>query len=504
LALLAAGCGSSANTPANAPPPASSATTGSAAASSPTLTVSPSTGLVGGQQLQVSLTGFPKDATVQVYECAGAPGSLDGCGAAASSTLYTGNTGTASGPFTAQPAAASGRTGPRMPCHDQCVLVGVVIKLGHGAPRSPAPMATAALSFSTTAVPGLADAFLQDLSWISPTEGWALAAQLCTTGTCARLAHTTDGGAHWQPLPSPSAQVQDGTAGCSKVACVSGVRFASRSVGYLYGPALLMTTDGGRSWHAQPGRQVETLTVANGNVYRIAYDHGGCPGPCQPTLQEAPIGSTAWQTLIGPLAYPGGSDAAQIVGSGATLLVAMYGNQAGGFAAAVVYRSTDGGASWQRETDPCSGRRPGGEAEEEDLIDMAAVPGGFFAGLCSQHTGFGTFVVSSTDGGGSWQTAGSLPNVQALGLLAAASPTILAVSTGGTGGSGAFTARVLVSTDGGRDWTTGATDTQQLTEEGIPAWLGFETSRVGWWIGDPHSVWTTQDGGRHWAQTAFR
>jgi photosystem II stability/assembly factor-like uncharacterized protein len=94
--------------------------------------------------------------------------------------------------------------------------------------------------------------------------------------------------------------------------------------------------------------------------------------------------------------------------------------------------------------------------------------------------------------------------VQALALLAAATPSTLAVATGATGGSGAFTAQLLVSTDAGTRWTTVATDTQQLTQATIPAWLGFETSQVGRWISGPHRIWTTHDGGLHWVQTAFR
>jgi hypothetical protein len=454
----------------------------------------------------VTVKGFPRHATVEVSECAATSQGRAplGCGAAAGLTLYTGMTGSASVVLTAQAAASTGQQG-RTPCGNQCILVGVVIKLGAAAPPSPAPMATAALSFSTTAVPGLADASLQDLSWVSTTDGWALAAQPCTTGTCVLLAYTGDGGAHWQALPSPPARLQDGTVDCSKLACVSQVRFASSTVGYLYGPALLMSTNGGRAWQVQPGPQVETLALAGGDVYRVAYDHGGCPGPCQPTLQEAAIGSTAWHTLIGQLASPARSDTAQIVASGSTLLVAMYGSQAGPTPAqAVVYRSTDGGASWQQRTDPCSGRGTGGKGEEQDLTDLAAAPGGFFAGLCSPHTGSGTFVVTSTDAGGSWHTAGALPNVQALALLAAATPSTLAVSTGATGGSGTFTAQLLVSTDAGTRWTTAATDTQQLTQANIAAWLGFETSQVGRWISGPHSIWTTHDGGLHWVQTAFR
>jgi hypothetical protein len=506
LALLVAGCGASGSTLTQNPQRGGPASTGRATASSPTLTVTPNTGLVGGQELQLRLAGFPKQASVMVYECARAPsaGSPPGCGPAAITSLFTAGTGSASGVFTAQSGAGTG-PGTRVPCRQQCVLVAQVIKLGAGPAPNPALMATAPLSFSGIATPVLADSSLVGLSWVSATDGWALAAQPCIAGTCARLAHTTDGGVRWQALPSPPVQLPDGTVECFDVGCVSGMQFASPTVGYLYGPALLMTTDGGRTWRAQPGPQVETLTIVGRQVYRVAYDHGGCPGPCLPTLQRAAIGSSAWRPVIGPLAYPDRSDAAQIVASGSTLLLAMFGDQAAPASAqAFVYRSADGGATWQRITDPCSGRGAGGLNEEEDLTDLASAPGGFFAGLCSPRSGSGTFVVTSSDGGQSWQTGGALPSSgQPLALLAAASRTTLAVSTGATGGGGAFTARLLVTTDAGRRWTTAATETQQILQAGVPAWLGFQTSQVGTWISAPRSIWSTKDGGLHWIRAAF-
>ena len=395
--------------------------------------------------------------------------------------------------------------GRRNTCESQCVLVGVVIKVGAGVPSSPAPMATTPLSFSTTATPSLKNAFLEDLSWVSAAEGWALAAQPCATGLCARLAHTTDGGTHWEALPNPPGYVQGGSEDCTKVTCVSHVRFADSSIGYLFGPGLLMTTNGGRSWHAQQGPMIETLKVANAKVYRVAFSGYGCPGPCQPNLQEATPGSTTWKTLISNLAYPARSTSAQMVSSGSTMLLAMYGSSAGPVSAqAFVYRSTDRGVSWQQISDPCSGLGPGGRAQEEDLTYLAASPGGFFAGLCGPHAATATFVVSSADGGQSWHVAGAaLPKEQDLTLLAVASPSVFAVSTGTTGGSGPITTQLLVSTDGGQHWTTAATDRQQLTQMTMPAWLGFETSNVGRWISGPHSIWSTNDAGSQWSQSVF-
>ncbi len=498
LALLAAACGNTTSGPAAR----TKATPVRAAA--PAVTVTPDTALTGGQPLRVRVTGFPPDSTIELYECV-APGACDGT---AASYAGTGRAGAALVTFIAQPSVLIGSSTAPVRCDRQCVLVAVVIKEPGGASAKPAPAATARLAFATAspaAATDLAYSSLLSTSWASATEGWALAAQPCARGTCTRLARTTDAGRYWQVLPDPAARIQDGTADCPAQACVSQVSFASPAIGYLYGPALLMTTDGGLTWHSQPGPRTETLTIAGGQVYRVTYTSGGCPGPCQPSLLDAPTGSASWRTLIGRLAEPGRSDSAQIAASGPDVLVAMYGSLAGPIPAqAVVYRSADGGGTWRQVADPCGGLGRSAPNQDEDLIGLAAAPGGFFAGLCGPHDITSTLVITSADAGVTWRPTAVPPPGQRLGFVAAASPATIAVASGAMGGNGTSTAQLLVTTDGGRHWVTAATDTQNLTTGSVPAWLGFETPLAGQWLGDPHGVWTTTDGGPHWTRTAFR
>jgi len=389
------------------------------------------------------------------------------------------------------------------------------VAAGLGAGATSPPAASPAITGSPATATNLAYSSLLSTSWVSASEGWALAAQPCGKDTCTRFARTTDAGRHWQLLPDPPARIQDGTVDCSTQACVSQVSFASPEVGYLYGPALLMTTDGGLTWHAQPGPQTETLTIAGGQVYRVTYTSDGCPGPCQPSLQEASADSANWRTVIGRLAEPDRSNSAQIAASGRDVLVAMYGSLAGPVPAqAVVYRSDDGGGTWRQVTDPCSGLGPGSPTQEEDLIGLAAAGGGFFAGLCGPHEITSTFVITSANAGTTWQPTAAPPHGHWLGLVAAASPGTIVVASGATAGNGTDAAQLLVTTDGGRHWVTAATDTQNLNTGSAPAGsapagsapagLGFETPLVGQWLGDPHGVWTTTDGGLQWTRTAFR
>lgn len=140
--------------------------------------------------------------------------------------------------------------------------------------------------------------FIVDLTWVSDQAGWALSAVECASGLCPELASTVDGGKTWRQLPSPPALIQSGSLDCSKTACISHVRFATTMFGYLYAPALLVTSDGGQTWRAERTLPVEALEPTQGHVYRIVYDHGGCPGPCDRTVAVAPAGSETWRTVL--------------------------------------------------------------------------------------------------------------------------------------------------------------------------------------------------------------
>ncbi|HEV3289853.1 MAG TPA: sialidase family protein, partial [Streptosporangiaceae bacterium] len=207
----------------------------------------------------------------------------------------------------------------------------------------------------------LAGSFLMDLTWVSDQRGWALAAAPCGRDLCPRLAATTDGGRTWTALPDPPGRILDptGLGGCAPAACVSQVRFATPTVGYLFGPALFQTSDGGRSWHRVPSRPVEALEPSAGTVVRVVFDHTGCPGPCDRAVQETTAGSAHWRTLLRiPAGSAGEGVAAQVVRQGTSVIyVLVYGNPAGGAgtAHAVIFRSTDGGRTWQHGPDPCGG-----------------------------------------------------------------------------------------------------------------------------------------------------
>ena len=133
----------------------------------------------------------------------------------------------------------------------------------------------AATSPSTSAPPSTQAAGLievQDVSFVSADQGWALGS--------GELVTTTDGGASWTRLPGPPAGA-------------AHIRFASPKVGYAWSTdgSLWITADGAASW--QPGglTRVVSLETAAGWVWSLA---GAQP---YPDIWRAPAGSTAWANL---------------------------------------------------------------------------------------------------------------------------------------------------------------------------------------------------------------
>jgi hypothetical protein len=350
---------------------------------------------------------------------------------------------------------------------------------------------------SLSVSPTLAGSHLVDLTWLNTERGWALAAAPCRSGLCPRVAATRNGGRSWTALPVPSGlsanwQLQ-----------ISQIRFATAKIGYLFGPDLYQTRDGGHSWRRVHSRPVEALTPTAGSVVRIVYDHGGCPGPCNRVVQETVAGSGAWHTLLRiSIARANGNPTARIIRPGARVIyVPIYANLASGVRGVktVIFRSTDAGRRWQRLLDPCSGAGTNTHA----AATVSAGPKGYLAVLCESIPSSGlTFIRTSKDYGSRLSKPRPVPS--GMQLLASPRPGRLVLATGGVGGSGPFTYHLDVSRDGGLHWTTVVTGTTQLSAPAaIPAVLGFGGAGFGWWTSTSEDIWITHDGGLHWLRRPF-
>ncbi|HEU5001841.1 MAG TPA: DUF4232 domain-containing protein [Actinomycetota bacterium] len=129
-------------------------------------------------------------------------------------------------------------------------------------------------------------------SFVSPLDAFVLGEEPCGASTCTALAATNDSGWSWHALAPPPSPLRDLTA----------VRFASRTIGYAYGPHLLdVTSDGGRTWAAAPypgqgsGATLVQLAASAGDVVALTSAGGSA------TVSRSAIGRPAWSAI------PGGS-----------------------------------------------------------------------------------------------------------------------------------------------------------------------------------------------------
>jgi photosystem II stability/assembly factor-like uncharacterized protein len=353
---------------------------------------------------------------------------------------------------------------------------------------------------STTAAASASNArtWWVDSSWISPLTGWVLGEGKAGCPSCVVIRYTDNGGRSWSAVPTPGARLAlsaTSTYLCGSSGCVTGIVLANREDGYLFGPDLFTTTDGGRTWHRQTGKPTVALAiVAPGVVWRLTYDSTGC---CGLTLQQQRTGTTSWVTVRAPFDGSGTGIVPQIVSTdSARVLIAFYGNIAGGVSSHATFLVTPNlGRTWTKRVDPCGWTR----TNEVDAYDASATPEGTVVVEClAKGISNQAFVMASHNGGKTFGPRRPIPPLFA-NMVAVASANTIVAATGEAGGSGPFTYTLERSTNGGLSWRTVVRDPETLTSS-TPgeSYLGFVSPSVGHWIGYGNRLWTTTDGGAHW------
>ena len=376
---------------------------------------------------------------------------------------------------------------------------GVAAGPSHGAVAAPQS------SSGSGPYPGGAAAGFQavDLTWVSAEQGWALGiAPGCLGQRCVTVLETTDGGRHWVTV----ADLHDCLLEAAPVGCPAGVpqvsqiRFANADVGYAFasdGGALAMTTNGGLSWAIQPGRQVSAVKAGYGTAIRVSFSQGGCPGPCDWSIDQAGLGQNSWLTLFTPPTSVNHVNVALLRQGPNDVYAAFLGNPAagGGSQQAQLYVSTDGGASWAAHVDPCA------QSNLHDYVaaNFAAAPGGVLAALCVSRSGASPQMVTvSSNQGATFGPLVPLPRSSSgfFSEISVTSARDLFVASPG--------AELVESTNGGQSWRVAVKVKAQSTPTTPQSiFLGFETPLLGRWIGPANTLWTTTDGGATWSASKF-
>jgi photosystem II stability/assembly factor-like uncharacterized protein len=336
---------------------------------------------------------------------------------------------------------------------------------GHSASLS---MAAARLLPAAGAVPASFEP--ASASFRSAASGVVLGAVRCRLGRAcaARLVATTDGGAHWSFLNTPCVRLPNPRRGAAP-SNVTGVVFASRQNGWLYGPALWSTRDGGAHWRkVSLGGAVSQIAASADTVYAVVAPPGGRPGE----LFASPAGRSAW-ARVGHF-------------TGSTL--AVHGRAAWFGTSSHLWATADG-AHWHKYPFRCPAPYtvPGG-----GLAGITAASPSDVSFLCLGNAGAGNelkAVLTSVDGGRIVHLAGPAPVGGSGGVIAVPPhrPKVITLDR---------------TANGGRTWT----GTNENT--GGAPWnsLSYSSRTVGWAeFGQPPygGLLRTTDTGHTWLKIRF-
>lgn len=311
------------------------------------------------------------------------------------------------------------------------------------------------------------------VSFWSPAQGVALGGVACGNGTpcAARLMITGNGGARWQFLRAPGADVLGGGPSRS----VSRVLFTSARRGWLYGPALWSTSNGGASWRKLAlGGTVDAMADGAGRAFAVV-----APGPGKAReLFTSPAGRDSWTrvrdvsgdvlAVDGPSAWLGSSHYLWATGNGKRWRKYPFSCPAATRSTGLVSIAP---ASRTRVLFLCLGA-PAGPQQAKDLI-VSTNAGKTSHLLRALQLPGDTAVIASPPG---------RPRVIALG-------TEYYLDTSANGG--ATWSRKLVAAGGGAPWNS----------------LSFLSPAAGWAeVGQPptyDALYRTTNSGRSWHRVRF-
>jgi photosystem II stability/assembly factor-like uncharacterized protein len=226
-------------------------------------------------------------------------------------------------------------------------------------------------------------------SFLSPSTGFVLGGVGCQFGVngiqrpCKPvLVATSDGGLHWRAVSSPPTTLQPtGALGLSGP-YVRAITFADSRNGWLFGPGLWATHDGGDHWERIAIKGTVLAVVANaGWAYATTYSVGA-----HSSLFRSAVAHDDWQP-VSALAGTVGSPIPLLAAYGRAAWVGVLPLNAKPPFAPDLWRSADG-SHWQRIGNPCAGA-------SESLVSIAATSATGLVMSC----GGPEEIVTSADGG---------------------------------------------------------------------------------------------------------
>jgi photosystem II stability/assembly factor-like uncharacterized protein len=325
---------------------------------------------------------------------------------------------------------------------------------GTSQPAPVIPVGLAARGF----IPSDVTAVSADQWWVVGYDGAA-----CSSPSCTRILHTTDGGQTFASLPTPPVAPQQGGQEHNVM------RFADPLDGWLYtaGGALWVTHDGGGHWtNDTAAGRITDLAASGGYVYAIACAHAA---NC--LLERSPSGQNAWSVLPIPA---GSGMLGHLNVNGSHLWVVPSG--AGGTS---LLASVDGGQHFGTDA-VCAG--------DVGIVSVDAVNPTVLWATCA--TGTQARALRSVDGGQHFAAVAG-PGMANFASIGGVSSTTAVIG-----------AQALFRTvDGGQTFATVADNQTQWSV------VGFTTSNNGFVFdleaSGQRALWRTNDAGAHWYKVQF-
>jgi len=316
-----------------------------------------------------------------------------------------------------------------------------------------------------------------DFSFIGANFGWALGSDCGASPCIAKVARTTDYGRTWHALPSLGGVKTNEENGNS----VRAIRFGNQDNGWLYGPMLYATHNGGQSWkQIVTDGEVIALEQTKGTTWMVI---SSCQaGGCKLSLWTAPSTSDNFQFRSVIPGTDANEKTYQLVRAGAS-----YGWLSGwGNGDSQILRTTDGGKTWKEIANPC--KTQGNFHQRLSRYDTQNL-----WLVCGTDAGADTQVSNvyhSTDAGSHWGSKNTGPkNAAVTDLQAFGATQVGLLST---------TEGVMRTTDGGITW-----------KRVVPPIGDFGTGKLetidftnGWALGFG-TIYYTRDRGRTWGKYAF-
>lgn len=317
-----------------------------------------------------------------------------------------------------------------------------------------------------------------DFSFIGANFGWALGSDCGSAPCTAKVARTTNGGRTWHALPGLGGIKTNEDDGNS----VRAIRFGNQNDGWIFGPTLHATHNGGQSWKQIPtDGDVVALEQTKGMTWLVV---SSCQaGGCKLSLWTAPSSSDKFVLRSVIPGTDANEKTYQLVRAGSS-----YGWLSGwGNGDSEILRTTDAGKTWQEIANPC--KTQGNYRQRLSRYDTHRL--WLVCGTDAESDTQVSNVYHSTDAGSHWGSKNAGPkNAQFTDLQAFGATQIGLLST---------TDGVMRTNDGGITWTrvvppTGDFGTGKLeTIDFTNGWaLGFGV------------IHYTRDRGRTWGKYTFQ